>query len=157
MFQAIALIAAIIAFFVFPTFRKFIIVAAIILACVIFGYIANQKSEEAASKTLVRGDQLDFQDLRLGPESYGSAYKLTGRIKNTSEYSVFEVKAKVQIQDCDEKSHCEVVGEEEQNIAPLVPPGQVRDIDESIYFGGSVHIKGRLQWNYSISEIRGRS
>ena len=59
--------------------------------------------------------------MRLGPESFGSAYKLVGRVKNNSRYTVFGIQAKIQVLDCDEKSNCEVVGEEERDYRPTYP------------------------------------
>jgi hypothetical protein len=156
MLWAIVLIGTLIAFLKFPIFRKSMIVIAVVLALIILGYLENEKLQTEASKNLVRFDQLEFADMRLGPESYGSSYRLTGRIKNNSPYSVFGIKAKVHVLDCDEKSHCDVIGEEEESIGPLIPPGQVRDIDDSIYFSGATHVKGQFQWNYTISEIQGR-
>jgi hypothetical protein len=157
MLWSILIIAGIFAFFRFPAFRKTVLILAGILALVIFGYIENEKRQTEESKELVHVNNLEFTDMRLGPETYGSSYKLTGRIKNKSQYTVFEIKAKFHILDCDEKSHCDMVGEEDEwNIVPLLPPGQVRDIDKSIYFNSEMRIHGQFQWNYEITEIRAR-
>ena len=156
MLWALLLIVSIIALVKFPSFRKAIFVIAGVLALTVVGYFVYDREQTEASKRLVRIDELDFTDMRLGPESLGSSYKLVGRVKNNSRYSVFGIQAKIHVLDCDDKSHCEVVGEEEQNIAPLIPPGQVRDIDTSVYFGGGTHVRDHFQWNYTVSEIQAR-
>jgi hypothetical protein len=155
-FWALLLIAGVIALVKFPSFRKAIFVIVVLLAVVIVGYLAYDKQQTEASKKLVRVEELSFADMRLGPESYGSSYKLVGRVKNNSRYTVFGIQAKIHVLDCDDKANCEVVGDEERDIAPLIPPGQVRDIDDSIYFSGATHVRGHFQWNYTINEIRAR-
>ena len=156
MFWALLLIAGVIALVKFPSFRKAIFVIAGVLALTVVGYLIYDKEQTEASKTLVRVEELTFTDMRLGPESFGSGYKLVGRVKNNSRYAVFGIRAKIHILDCDEKSNCEVVGEEERDISPFIPAGQVRDIADSIYFGGETHVRGHFQWNYTINEIRAR-
>jgi len=153
-FWALLLIAGIIALVKFPSFRKATLAIVGVLVLVIVGYFVYDKQQTEASKKLVRAEQLEFTDMRLGPESYGSSYKLTGRVKNNSQYTVFGIQAKIRVLDCDEKAHCEVVGEEQENIGPTIPPGQVRDIDNSIYFSSGTHVRGRFEWNYVINEIR---
>ena len=141
----------------FRAFR-FTVLAVIGLVIVAIAlYVAHDHAETESSKHLVRAEQLAITDLRLGLESYGSSYKLTGRIRNNSPYSVFEVKARIRILDCDTQSHCDVVGEAETDISPLIPPSQVRDIDTSVYLGSETRIRGQFQWNYEITEIRARS
>ncbi len=128
-----------------------------LLVLLVVIYLSYQHSQEERSRRLVRPDQLTFTDLRLGPSSYGSSYGLTGRVRNNSQFTVFEVKAKVRILDCDQQSHCDVVGEEEAwDMCPLLPPGQVRDINTSVFFGGGTQVRGQFQWNYEITEIRAR-
>jgi hypothetical protein len=141
----------------FRAFRLTLLAIIGLIVVTIAIYVVHDKAETESSKHLVRTDQLAFTDLRLGPGNYGSSYKLIGRVRNNSPYSVFEVRARIRILDCDTQSHCDVVGEEETDISPLVPPAQVRDIDESVYFGSETRIKGQLQWNYEITEIRARS
>jgi hypothetical protein len=104
----------------FRTFRYGFAGIVGLLAVTITIYFAREHENEESSKHLVRPDQLVFTDLRLGPASYG--YVLTGRVRNNSQFTVFGVKAKVRILDCDEQLHCDVVGEEETfNVCPLLP------------------------------------
>jgi hypothetical protein len=50
----------------------------------------------------------------------------------------------------------EVVGEEDRDVAPVFPPGQLRDIDSSIYFSSGTRVRGNFEWNYMIGDIRAR-
>jgi hypothetical protein len=154
----LAAIACIFLAIKFRGFRYVLLAITGLLVLVVVVYVDHNKQEEESSKHLVRVDQVVFTDLRLGPDSFGSSYRLSGRVKNNSPYYVFAVKAKFHILDCDGQSHCDVVGEEEEwNICPLIPPGQVRDVDTSIYFGSGTQVRGQFQWNYEITEIRARS
>jgi hypothetical protein len=158
MVWVVAVIACIILAIKYRRFRWTLFATVGLIALAVVLYIARNHQEEESSKHLVRTDQLVFTDLGLAPATYGSGYKLTGRVKNNSPSYVFQVKAKFHILDCDVQSHCDVVGEEEEwNICPLIPPGQVRDVDESIYFGSGTRVRGQFQWNYEITEIRARS
>jgi hypothetical protein len=132
------------------------ILGLVVLAVTIF--VGWQHESEEHSKHLVKRDQLLFTDLRLGQSNYGSSYVLTGRVRNNSQFTVFDVKAKIRILDCEERSHCEVVGEEEAwNISPLLPSGQVRSINSDIFFGSGTQVRGNFQWSYEITEIRARA
>jgi hypothetical protein len=152
-FWAFPLIAGIMALVKFPSFRKTILAIVAVLALATVGYLAYDKQQTKASKQRVRVEQLEFADMRLEePHGYRSLYdrtasNLTGRVKNDSRYTVFGIEARIQVLDCDDKSNCEVVGEEEQDIAPLIPPGQARDIDALIHFRTSIQVRGHFQWN----------
>lgn len=156
MFWALLLIAGTIALVKWPRFRKAVFVIAAVLVLAVCGSLMYNNQQTNASKKLVRVEQLSFTDMRLGPESFGSSYKLTGRVKNNSGYTVVGIQTKLQVLDCDDNSKCDVVGEEEQHLLPVIPAGQVRDIDESVYFGGGTRVRGRLQWNYRVTEISAR-
>jgi hypothetical protein len=155
-FWALIVIAAVYALVKYPAFRKSVLAIAGVLAVMVLGYMLYDKQQAEASKRLVRAEELEFTDMRLGPEEFGSSYKLVGRVKNNSRYAVFSIQAKVRVLDCDEKSHCDVVGEEERDIAPFVPAGQARDIDTSLYFSSGTKVRNQFQWSYTIGEIRAR-
>jgi len=155
MVWALLLIAAVFALINYRSFRRMMFTAAGVIALAVLGYLAYYRSQTEASKRLVSASELAFEDMRLGPD-YGSAYKLVGRVKNNSKYTVYRILAKIRVLDCDDKSNCETVGEEEQDIAPVIPPGQVRDIDESFFFGSGTRVRHRFEWNYAVGEIQAR-
>jgi hypothetical protein len=52
---------------------------------------------------------------------------------------------------------CDVVGQQEVRMANLkVPAGQVREIEESIYFSSGTKVRNTMEWSYQISSIAGR-
>ena len=140
----------------FRGFRYSLLIIAGLLVLIIAGYFFRQQASEKASMRLVSADQLQFSDLRLGPSNYGSSYSLVGRVKNTSAHTVFSLTARIRISDCDDSGHCETVGDQNEYIGILLPPGQVRDMNETVYFGNATKIRGHFEWNYSITEIRAR-
>jgi hypothetical protein len=77
-------------------------------------------------------------------------------VKNNSPYAVYDIKARIRVLDCNAQSHCDVVGEENTRIGPFLPPGQVRDINDSVFFDSGTRVRGQFQWNYEITEVRAR-
>ncbi len=157
MFWVLFFVIVAIAFLKLPAFRKTILVITIVLVASIVGYVLYDRHEIEVSKTLVKPEQLEFSALRFGVGSFGSTYKLTGRAKNTSRYAVFAIRAKILALDCDDKANCEVVGEAEQVLSLFIPPGQARDIAETVYFANGMHVRGHFQWSHVITEIRARA
>jgi hypothetical protein len=150
---AILLVAGLLAFAKFPAFRKTVLIIAGGTVLLVIGYLAYDQQQKETSKRLVRTDQLDFADMRLSPD--GSDYKLMGRVKNNSTHEVFIVTADIRVLDCDQDNKCDVIGEEQEDILPgSLPAGQVRDIDETVYFSGNTKPRGRFEWNYRITEVR---
>ena len=140
--------------------------AGIVLLAVVFFVLwiasgtSKRNAEHEASKHRVRADQLAFTDLQM--DSPSSSYPrtkwrtFTGRVRNNSQYHVTSIEAKFRVLDCNAQSHCDVVDENTQDFLGYggVPPGQVRDIDATIYFRTEYKIRGRFQWDYQITEIR---
>jgi hypothetical protein len=158
MIWLLAAIACIILAVKFRRFRYLLLTIAGLLVLTGVVYRAQRKQKEESSKHLVSADQLIFTDLHFAPLMNGSFYRFSGHVKNNSPFYVFQVQGKFLILDCDSQSHCEEVGErEEWNICPLIPPGQVGDVDSLIYFGSGARVRGRFQWKYEITEIRARS
>jgi hypothetical protein len=60
------------------------------------------------------------------------------------------------MRDCTGPADCEVVGESEEFIFTKVPPGQARDLDESVHFSKLGQPRGKRQWDYRILEILGK-
>lgn len=149
MLWAIVVLLGLIAFTYLRRFRITILVVTGVVILLLAGAVIYIKAEEHYSKTLVRADQLEFTDLRLGPGS-----TITGRVKNNSVHTVVSVMARIQVLDCDENEKCEVIADEERDIVPVIPAGQVRDVNQWLYSG--ITLRGHLQWNYKIIDVRAR-
>ena len=159
MFAAVALVAAIILFIKFPAFRKvtlILVAVGVVGVLLLLGYSKQQEADSArkreAAKHLVVPTSLVFQDMGLGKQ-YGSAYRLTGRVKNTSQYTVTAITVRVSISDCDSNQHCDVVGDKEQECYLRIPPGQARDLDETLFMEHGTEIRNTMQWNYRIPDV----
>lgn len=143
----------------FRGFRYMVMGILFLLVLVVAVFLSRQHEDQDKAKHLVRPDQLVFSDLRLGPENFDpSTYVPTGRVRNDSEFTVFDVVAKIRVLDCGSEAHCNVVGEEKTfDMVPLLPPGQVRDINTDVYFGSGTRVHGKFEWNYDITEIQARA
>lgn len=138
-------------------FRKFAGVL-IGLAALVGGffYLKNEQ-EESRSLSRIKNSELVFETVTLKPNY--SSYKMVGRIKNNSpKYTLKKVTFMVSVNDCVGEAgsrNCITIGESNVNAYLIVPPGQARDFEESVYFsGGGLKPKNRLEWNYSVSEIK---
>jgi len=158
MFAAVVLIAAIYLFVTFPAFRKFALIVASVAfvgIIILFGYSKQQEADSArkreAAKHLVEPTSLAFEDMHLGNQY--SDYRLTGRVKNNSQYTIRAITVKLSISDCDSNGHCDVVGDKEQECYLRIPPGQVRDIDETLFMEPGTKIRNTLQWDYTIPDV----
>jgi hypothetical protein len=158
MFAAVALAAAIVLFVKFPAFRKITVAVAAAGALgiiLLFGYSKQQEANSArkseAAKHLVAPTSLEFEDMRLGNQ-YGD-YRLTGRVKNMSQYTVTSIAVKLSISDCDSNGHCDVVGDKEEECYLRIPPGQARDIDETLFMEHGTVIRNTMQWDYRIQYV----
>ncbi|CAD85110.1 MULTISPECIES: hypothetical protein [Nitrosomonas] len=139
-------------------FRK-VAVSVIIVTGVVGSliYVLNEREEERALSRISLAE-LDFENVALKP-SY-SGYKLSGRIKNNSqEFTLKQVNLLIIMQDCTgtpDSQDCVTIGESHENMDLNIPPGQARDFEKSLYFpGGNLKLLGKLEWNYSVSGIKG--
>lgn len=110
--------------------------------------------QTSVSERLARAEQLALPKCGLGRSRLAPLTSLSVASRTIRGIPSSRVKHAYRVLDCDGMSRCEVVGEEEQILGPVIPAGQVRDISESIYFTGSTHVKGSFQWNYTITTAR---
>jgi hypothetical protein len=126
----------------------------IVFVVFVVGYMAVQKSKEAASKSRIAPSEVQFNELRLG---IGTSGKLTGTVRNASrQYRLTDVELEITVRDCTQ-SGCDVVGQDSTHLWSLnVPPGQVRAVDESVYFSNLPPKRGDYQWDYKVIGTQGK-
>ena len=125
-------------------------IAALIALGVLFLFQSQEDSRRQREAALhrVTAQQLQFEDMALGQG------RLTGRVRNLSAYTVTNIELVVTLQDCvGGGSRCDVVGQTNEDLYLTIPPGQVRGVDESIYFSNVPAVRGTRQWEYSVTSI----
>lgn len=138
-------------------FRKFAAVAIAVVAAIGGYFYFQDKHEQAESLTRIGPSEIILDGVRLN-QSYGS-YGISGRVTNKSpRYTISQLALKITFQDCTGEppsQSCVAIGETTEHIYKQIPPQQARDFSESLYFsGGNPAGRGKLIWNYSVSEIR---
>ena len=108
-------------------------------------------SETEPAKHLVAPTSLVFEDMRLASQ-YGD-YRLTGRVKNTSKHSITAIDVKLTLSDCDSSGHCDVVGDKEEECYLRIPPGQARDLDETLFLDHGTTVRNTMQWDYTVPYV----
>jgi hypothetical protein len=138
-----------------PGFRK--VLFAIVAVCVGIGatyYVWNAREERLAQTRVPAADVL-FDEMRMASQPYGG-YRLHGRVRNQNKhYRVKVVTLTITLNDCapDSQDDCDTVGETDTRIYLDVPPGQVRDIDDPVYFSTGSGVRRHMQWSYRVSSI----
>jgi hypothetical protein len=120
-------------------------------------YFLNER-EEDRSLSRISLEELAFENVTLKPSHSG--YKLSGRIKNDSQaFTLKQIDLLITMKDCKGESdsqECVTIGESNENMYLNIPPGQARDFEKPLYFpGGELKFLGKLEWNYSVSQIKG--
>ncbi len=121
-------------------------------------YMYN-RGEAHRTLTRIPSSELILENVTLKP--YVGSYRIAGRIKNNSaKFSVKQIDFVVTVRDCTggaAAQQCVTIGESNEILVLNIPPGEARDFAESVRFSGSnLKLKGRLEWNYSISQIRAK-
>lgn len=122
-------------------------------------YVLMERSEQQNREALSRIPHTDivFEDLRLGPAGSATNYRLTGRVRNrNTQHEASSLTLKIVLLDCrvDQPDACDTVGEASKMLFQPIPPTQVRDVEESVYFPPATRIRSRMAWRYELTEVR---
>lgn len=152
------LIIIVIAAFAFPRFGKALLIIVGILVCVALIWYFKIQQEEEASKKRIPANELELIELGLLPRKYSQeSFELVGRIRNKStQYTLTTLRLRITMKDCLSAGPCETVGESSVWVFISVPPGQSREIKDSVYFSNLGNPRGQFQWSYMIEEISAR-
>ena len=143
-------------------FRKVLgatLVVAIVVGFGIYVYAKNAEriaqQEEARAKQRIPWADVDVFDMKMGTESAFST--ITGRVRNrNAQHTLTGLGLRLTIRECNPAGQCDVVGETTETMALSVPPGQARDINDTVYFrdlGKSTHNRN---WSFTIVSVSGR-
>ncbi|HYA47100.1 MAG TPA: hypothetical protein VEF92_06060 [Burkholderiales bacterium] len=155
MWWLIAILAIVAAFF-FPRFRNVLLILMGVLVLGFFALYEYQQAEEKASRGRIATTDVQLTETRLIVRSPG-AYTLTGRLRNGSaQFSIESLQIRLTLRDCVSKNRCETIGETTQPLSVSVPPGQTRGVEERVYFSDLPSLKGNLEWDYAVVEIRAK-
>ena len=127
------------------------------IALVVGGLLyMHSREEEHRALTRIPKSELVFENVTLRP--YVGSYRIAGRITNSSaKFSVKQIDIVVTVQDCPRVAgeQCVTIGKSNEILNFDIPPGEARDFAEAVRFSGSnLKLKGRLEWSYSILQIR---
>lgn len=138
-----------------PEFRKYGLVAVLVVAIGIFLLWRYQEYEEKQSKERISPAELSFEDVSLN-QAY-SGFELKGRIVNNSkQYTLNGIQLKLTFKDCrkDDNSICVVIAEESEFVYVTIPPEQARDFQEDFYPYPDLRVNGKLVWDYTVEYAR---
>jgi hypothetical protein len=149
-------ILAIIAAFLFPRFRKILLILMGVLAVGFLALYEYEQMEEKASRSRMANADVHLTETRLILRSPGS-YTLVGQLRNGSaQFSIQSLQIRLTLRDCLSKSQCETIGETTQHLSLSVPPGQTHGVEERVYFSSLPSLKGNLEWDYAVVEVRAK-
>ena len=149
-------ILAIITAFLFPRFRNTLLILIGVLAVGFFVLYEYEQMEEKASRGRITNTDVHLTESQLILRSPGS-YTLVGRLRNGSaQFSIESLRIRLTLRDCVSKTQCAIIGETIQYLPLYVPPGQTRGLEERIYFSSLPRLKGNLEWDYALVEIRAK-
>lgn len=142
-------------FVVFAAGYRKVALGLLAIALALSGWLyLHNREEEHLALTRIPVSELVLENVTLKP--YVGSYKLAGRIRNNSaKFTVKEIDFVVVVKDCIDAAGCMAVGESTEILNIKIPPGEGRDFEETVRVGGSYQkLKGRLDWSYSVSQIR---
>ncbi len=128
-----------------------------VLLFVSSGCEQGKQPEQHRPAAAISRNDIDFPGLQLRPDLAKASYTLIGRIRNKSKLlTVQEVQLLISMEDVLATGASTTVAETVLVLKTEVPPGQSRDINESITFGKLPLPRGRHEWNFSIREIKAK-
>lgn len=141
-----------------PQFRKGIgVLIAIIVAAVAYLIYSEQMSEHRATSAIAV-NEVELRD--VSAVSRTGLYYAKGSVKNLSASETldsFELRARAH--DCPDETlsdACETVGESIDTIKLMIPPGQVRGMDQAVRVSNLPAVR-TLVWTFDVMSVRART
>lgn len=113
----------------------------------------------------LKRSRLPVEDIKIEnpiiTPAYGDGFRFNARLINTHEsVTLKEATVSITMLDCVADANnavdgdgCQVIGQEKKRIIVKIPPGQVRDVSQTLSFY-SAKPRGTLRWRIKITETR---
>ncbi len=129
------------------------ILGALAIGAVIIIISSSERGENVRAK-LPTGDII-IENPVMTP-GYREGYTLSARLINQNDSTTLRDSAiSITMLDCtaSDRSSCTVIGQEEERINLVIPPGQSRDLSRYVSFE-SVVPKGTIEWEFKVTQTR---
>lgn len=105
----------------------------------------------------IKPADVSFPGMQMRPGKSESTFTLIGRVRNKSaRNTITEVTLKMTMEDVLVSGAATTVGAATVVLRKEVPPAESRDFEETVVFGHLPTPRGRLEWNYSVIEVKGK-
>lgn len=105
----------------------------------------------------IKPADVSFPGMQMRPGKSESTFTLIGRVRNRSARgTITEVTLRMTMEDVLATGAATTVGEATVVLRKEVPPAGSRDFEEKVVFGPLPTPRGRLEWNYSVMEVKGK-
>jgi hypothetical protein len=95
--------------------------------------------------------------MQMRPGKSESTFTLIGRVRNKSARgTITEVTLRMTMEDVLASGAATTAGEATVVLRKEVPPAESRDFEEKVVFGPLPTPQGRLEWNYSVIEVKAK-
>lgn len=140
-----------------PGFRKVMLGLLALLVLAGGGIYAYRTMEDKRQLSAIDSSELELRDVEL---KYDYGYKFKAIAKNKSRlHAISSIGIEVTLYDCPvgdpvDWPKCETIGQDDAYIFTSIPSGQVRGLDDGLWFGDMPPIKRRFVWSYRVTWIR---
>ncbi|MYB34791.1 MAG: hypothetical protein F4X92_06650 [Gammaproteobacteria bacterium] len=126
----------------------------LLVVCAIFIIITtSERGENVRAKLPIEDIIIENPVMTPG---YRDGYTLSARLINQNDSATLRDSAiSITMFDClaSDRSSCTVIGQEEERINLVIPPGQSRDLSRYVSFE-TVSPKGTVEWEFKVTQTR---
>ena len=137
--------------------KLFFLATGIVLIAALVSCSKDGGAPGPAAGGFIKPSDITFPGMQMRPGGNTASFTLIGRIKNRSaQATLTEVKLRMIMEDVLASGASTTVASTNIVMRQTVPPGESRDFEEKVEFGALPKPKGRLEWNYSVVEVKGK-
>jgi len=136
--------------------HRYVLVAAAFVALAAVAACSKDRNASVPSGVLMPAD-VSLPGLQMRPGKDRSTYTMIGRVKNRSSRStIIEVTLNVWMEDVLESGASTTLAPTIVVLRQEVPPLESRSFEEAVVFRDLPKPKGRHEWNYALTGVKGK-